>query len=213
MITCNKLLVGYNRKPVTPLINLNLLPGSMTALTGINGIGKSTLLKTLAGLILPVSGEYKIKLSQNNIGWLSQHSELELRMPITVFELVAMGCWPYCGWFRKINKSLYSKIEYALHTVNMLSLANNSPQTLSGGQLQRALFARILIQKSKLWLLDEPFSGIDIQTISLLMSILQKQNKNGTTILVVLHDHQLLNRYFKNIIFMNNKEIKNIVYY
>ncbi|MFH8133698.1 metal ABC transporter ATP-binding protein [Pantoea osteomyelitidis] len=200
MIQFSRLQAGYQRQPVTPVIDGRIAAGTLTALVGANGSGKSTLLKTVAGLLSPVSGRCELQLSRKEIGWLPQRSELETRFPLTVFELVAMGCWPRCGWFGGISPALRAEIMQALDAVQMRSFASAQPAMLSGGQLQRVLFARLMLQRSKLWLLDEPFNGIDRQTIVLLMSILQQQQKQGTTLIVVLHDNVLVMRYFRDVI-------------
>lgn len=206
MIIFSNLQAGYQRQGVTPVIDGQIAAGTLTALIGANGSGKSTLLKTIAGLLPPVSGRCELRLSRKEIGWLPQRSELEVRFPLTVFELVAMGCWPRCGWFGGITSSLRAEIMQALEAVQMDSFAAAQPATLSGGQLQRVLFARLMLQRSKLWLLDEPFNGIDRQTIALLMSILQQQQQQGTTLVVVLHDNVLVKRYFQDVIALDTTE-------
>jgi len=198
-----QLQAGYQNRAVTPIVNAELTSGSMTALIGANGSGKSTLLKTIAGLIKPVAGRCELQLPRKAIGWMPQRSELETRFPITVFELVSMGCWPRCGWFGGINRAMRREIDEALEAVQMRKFAEAQPATLSGGQLQRVLFARLLMQRSPLWLLDEPFNGIDNKTVTLLMSILQRQQQAGTTLLVVLHDRPLVERYFSDVLSMD----------
>ncbi len=197
MIQFYQLQAGYHGKAITPVINGELNDGSMTALTGGNGCGKSTLLKTLAGIITPVSGTCTIQ-QRHAIGWLPQRNELETRFPVTVYELVAMGCWRRCGWFGAVNRALRKEIDGALDIVQMRAYADAQPATLSGGQLQRVLFARLLMQQSRVWLLDEPFSAIDAPTVTLLMELLKEQQRQGTTLLVVLHDRQLVERYFSH---------------
>ena len=204
MIAFNALQVGYQGKEVTPAITGRLAPGSMTALVGANGSGKSTLLKTIAGLLPPVKGECRLQVSRRDTGWLPQRSELETRFPLTVYELVSIGCWPRCGWFGGINRALRQEIWQALDAVQMRDYADAQPVTLSGGQLQRVLFARLMLQRSRLWLLDEPFNGIDSQTVSLLMSILERQQLAGTTLLVVLHDRPLVARYFSDLLSLDD---------
>lgn len=204
MIAFNALQVGYQGKEVTPAITGRLAPGSMTALVGANGSGKSTLLKTIAGLLPPVKGECRLQVSRRDTGWLPQRSELETRFPLTVYELVSIGCWPRCGWFGGINRALRQEIWQALDAVQMRDYADAQPVTLSGGQLQRVLFARLMLQRSRLWLLDEPFNGIDSQTVSLLMSILEQQQQAGTTLLVVLHDRPLVARYFSDLLSLDD---------
>ncbi len=195
-----QLQAGYQKVAVTPEINAELMAGSMTALIGANGSGKSTLLKTIAGLLRPVAGACELSLPRKAIGWMPQRSELETRFPLTVFELVSMGCWPRCGWFGGIDRQMRREIHEALEAVQMQTFTGAQPATLSGGQLQRVLFARLLLQRSPLWLLDEPFNGIDAQTVTLLMSILQRQQQAGTTLLVVLHDRPLVERYFSDVL-------------
>ena len=199
-----QLQAGYQNRAVTPIVNAELTSGSMTALIGANGSGKSTLLKTIAGLLKPVAGRCELQLPRKAIGWMPQRSELETRFPITVFELVSMGCWPRCGWFGGINRAMRREIDEALEAVKMRDFAEAQPATLSGGQLQRVLFARLLMQRSPLWLLDEPFNGIDNKTVTLLMSILQRQQQAGTTLLVVLHDRPLVERYFSDVLSMDD---------
>jgi len=204
MMRFAQLQAGYQNRAVTPVINAELTFGSMTALVGANGSGKSTLLKTIAGLIKPVAGKCELQLPRKAIGWMPQRSELETRFPLTVFELVSIGCWPRCGWFGGISRSMRREIEQALDAVQMRDFASAQPATLSGGQLQRVLFARLLLQRSALWLLDEPFNGIDSKTVTLLMSILQQQRQAGTTLLVVLHDRPLVERYFSEVLSLDD---------
>ncbi|MFB4341465.1 ATP-binding cassette domain-containing protein [Pantoea sp. CS_6] len=203
MITFRHLQAGYQGRAVTPVVTTELAQGSMTALIGANGSGKSTLIKTIAGLLPPVSGQCDVRISRREVSWLPQRSELETRFPLTVFELVSIGCWPRCGWFGGINRALRNEINAALDAVQMRDYADAQPATLSGGQLQRVLFARLMLQRSRLWLLDEPFNGIDSKTVALLMSILQQQQQAGTTLLVVLHDRPLVERYFTDVLSMD----------
>lgn len=195
-----QLQAGYQGVAVTPVINAQIAPGSMTALVGANGSGKSTLLKTIAGLLKPVAGSCELALPRKAVGWMPQRSELETRFPLTVFELVSTGCWSRCGWSGAISRAMRGEIDAALDAVEMGKFADAQPATLSGGQLQRVLFARLLLQHSRLWLLDEPFNGIDNQTVKLLMSVLQRQQQAGTTLLVVLHDRPLVERYFSDVL-------------
>ncbi len=200
MIRFNACQAGYGKQVVTPVVDGEILPGTLTALVGVNGCGKSTLLKTVAGLLPAVSGECRVSLARKKIGWLPQRSELERQFPLTVFELVAMGCWPATGWFRGINRQLRHQIMQALAATGMENFADARPAMLSGGQLQRVLFSRLLMQQSELWLLDEPFSGIDQQTIISLMTLIHQQQRSGTTIVVVLHDQRLVEQNFRQVL-------------
>jgi zinc/manganese transport system ATP-binding protein len=206
MMRFHRLQGGYQGRAVTPVVNGELAAGSMTALVGANGTGKSTLLKTIAGLLPPVAGRCELQLPRKALGWLPQRSELDTRFPLTVYELVAMGCWPRCGWFGGITRALRQEIDAALEAVQMRDFATAQPAMLSGGQLQRVLFARLMLQRSQLWLLDEPFNGIDTPTITLLMSILEQQQRAGTTLLVVLHDKLLVARHFRDVLSLDERD-------
>ncbi|MBV4366076.1 ATP-binding cassette domain-containing protein [Erwiniaceae bacterium CMYE1] len=196
MINMVNLEAGYQGRAVTPLLNGVFHQGSMTALVGANGCGKSTFLKTLAGLLPPVAGHITPARSQLDMAWLPQQSEIEKNFPLSVFDLVAMGCWRQCGWFGGITRQMRQKIIAALHQVNMQDFATAQPATLSGGQLQRVLFARLLVQDASLLLLDEPFTGIDTATTELLLALLTARHRAGCTMIVVLHDKTMVERFF-----------------
>lgn len=200
MIKLSKILAGYQQCAVTPPISGIFQPGSMTALIGANGCGKSTLLKTLAGLLPPVSGQLELNRSGLNIAWLPQQSEIEKQFPVSVFDLVAMGCWRHCGWFGAVDRQGRDKVLRALQQVGMGEFAGAQPGTLSGGQLQRVLFARLLAQDAELLLLDEPFTGIDGATTQLLLALLQERHRAGCTLIVVLHDMQMVDKFFPQIL-------------
>jgi len=199
MISLVNLQVGYQGNAVTPLLNGTFPAGSMTALIGANGCGKSTLLKTLAGLLPPVSGQLMLDRALN-IAWLPQQSGIEKNFPVSVFDLVAMGCWRRCGWFGAVDRQMKQKVMTALEQVNMSGFAAAQPGTLSGGQLQRVLFARLLVQDASLLLLDEPFTGIDTATIQLLLALLQERHRAGATLIVVLHDMATVEGFFPQIL-------------
>ncbi|MEM6160609.1 ABC transporter ATP-binding protein [Erwinia sp. P6884] len=196
MIALNHLSVGYQGRAVTPCLNGVFQRGSMTALIGANGSGKSTLLKTVAGLMHPVSGSLSFSTQRASMAWLPQQSEIEKTFPVSVVDLVAMGCWQKCGWFGGITRQMRQSILAALEKVNMLAFASAQPGTLSGGQLQRVLFARLLVQEAELLLLDEPFAGVDSQTTELLLALLEERHRAGCTLIVVLHDMPTVEKYF-----------------
>ncbi|MCX8958029.1 metal ABC transporter ATP-binding protein [Erwinia psidii] len=196
MISLKSLTVGYQGRAVAPALTGTFLQGSMTALVGANGSGKSTLLKTLAGLLPPVSGSVICDKSRIGVAWLPQQSEIEKNFPISVFDLVAMGCWKRCGWFGAINRSMRQSVMHALERVHMQDFAFIQPGELSGGQLQRVLFARLLVQNASLLLLDEPFTGIDSETTAILLALLEERYQAGCTLIVVLHDMATVEKHF-----------------
>ncbi|OON37548.1 ABC transporter ATP-binding protein [Izhakiella australiensis] len=207
MITFNQLRVGYRGRAVTPAIDGTLAQGSMTALVGANGSGKSTLLKTLAGAIPPVSGSVSRPNPPVRFAWLPQQADIEKQFPVSVFDIVAMGCWPRTGWLRAVSRSQRNEIMLALETVGMDAFAKAQPGTLSGGQLQRVLFARMLMQQAQLLLLDEPFSGIDEKTVALLLSLLHERHQDGCTLVVVLHDSQTVERHFMQVLRIGSEQV------
>jgi zinc/manganese transport system ATP-binding protein len=200
MIVLNQLVVGYQHRAVTPPLSGEFARGSMTALVGANGCGKSTLLKTLCGMLPAISGSAHFSLPRPSLAWLPQHSEIEKNFPLTVFDLVAMGFWRRCGWLRGISRSQRQQVMSALERVNMLPFVTAAPGTLSGGQLQRVLFARLLVQEAELLLLDEPFSGVDSDTIELLLQLLAERHQAGCTLIVVLHDMATVAQHFPQVL-------------
>ncbi|CAK9884132.1 MAG: High-affinity zinc uptake system ATP-binding protein ZnuC [Candidatus Erwinia impunctatus] len=204
MLQLNQLRVGYNGRPVTSPINGVFAPFTMTSITGVNGAGKSALLKTLAGLQPLIDGEIVHPWPASKIAWLPQYAEIDSQIPLSVFDMVATGCWPECGWFRGINRSMKQRIHSALESVGMAEAAELLPGSLSGGQLQRVLFARMLVQQADLLLLDEPFSAVDRQTTQKLIMLLKQLQLTGKTVLVVLHDHALIEDHFQQILSLDS---------
>lgn len=202
MIELDNLTTGYHGKPLTQLINGTFERGSLTAIIGTNGCGKSTLLRTLAGLLPPVSGNIFLPESEL-VGWLPQQSELDHHFPITVFDVVAMGCWPAASLLRGLCCEALDRIESALDLVGLHAIAYQTINRLSGGQFQRMLFARMLVQDAQLMLLDEPFTGIDSQTSDALLDVITALHQQGKTLLVVLHNLAIVERAFPQTLWLH----------
>jgi zinc/manganese transport system ATP-binding protein len=208
MISVSQLRVGYDRRAVAMPIDGNFSEGSLTAVIGANGAGKSTFLKTLAGLQPAISGTLSFNAagkpcSRPRLAYLPQQAELDRAFPISVFDLVAMGCWPQSGLFGGINRRSGELVEQALETVGMTSKAHLLVGELSGGQLQRTLFARLLIQQAPLIMLDEPFTGIDSQTTELLLKVIGQWHQEGRTVIAVLHDISMVARHFPHVLYLS----------
>ncbi|HKS34709.1 MAG TPA: ATP-binding cassette domain-containing protein [Enterobacteriaceae bacterium] len=199
MIELQQLVAGYSGQPITPVLNHRIDAGSMTAITGANGCGKSTLLKTLAGFIPPVSGGLRWSGKRPVIGWLAQRHALEAQFPVTVRDVVSMGGWPGISLFRGFNRTMRLRVESALERVGLLALAGITIDELSGGQFQRMLFARVLLQRAPLVMLDEPFTGVDEATCEVLMALILEMHQQGQTLLAVLHDSQRVARHFPQV--------------
>lgn len=197
MITLQQAVVGYGGTTLFPPLSGHFVAGSLTAVVGVNGAGKSTLLKTLAGLLPLQSGS--LLFSDNRLprmAYLPQQAELDRQFPILVSDLVAMGCWPQSGMFGGLSKRAALQIAEALDTVGMVPMARSPVGELSGGQLQRVLFARLLVQQAPLILLDEPFTGIDSATIQLLLQVIAQLHREGRTVIAVLHDMSMVASHF-----------------
>lgn len=196
MIELDYLVAGYDRQPVTPSLSGTIEKGSMTAITGVNGCGKSTLLKTLAGFIPPVSGSIRWSATRPVIGWLAQRHALESQFPLTVQDVVSMGAWPRVSLLKALDRATRVRIAAVLERVGLSSMARVTIDRLSGGQFQRMLFARVLLQQAPLVMLDEPFTGVDEATRQILMALMSEMNRQGQTVLAVLHDSQCVTDYF-----------------
>ncbi|WP_038497943.1 metal ABC transporter ATP-binding protein [Candidatus Palibaumannia cicadellinicola] len=198
MIRLHNLQTGYNGKSISKPVSGRFERGSMTAIIGANGSGKSTLLKTIAGLLPPVGGhlDFGDQKTRPRIGYLPQQIDIDRQFPLKVFEVVAIGCWPATGLLRSINTKQQTLIWQALTRVGLNDKAHCTICSLSNGQFQRMLFARLLVQQAPLVLLDEPFTGIDQQTCSLLITFVHQLHKQGSTIIVVLHDNIIVAKHF-----------------
>lgn len=200
MIKIYDLVTGYYGKNTGPSISGSIITGSMIAVMGPNGAGKSSFLKTLAGLLPPIAGKLEFKRNNLSISYLPQKNDIDYYFPITVFDVVSMGCWPKINFFKKINYYQQCLIWKALEKVKLIDLMHQCIDSLSGGQIQRMLFARILVQQSSLILLDEPFQGIDNITCEILINAMNQLQKMGCTIITVLHDKRFISRYFSKVL-------------
>src|SRR5574344_622119 len=149
MITIKNLTLGYDKHPVVHHLNAEINIGDSIAIVGPNGGGKSTLLKGLMGLIKPMDGEINHAFSRNQIAYLPQISSIDKTFPISAYELIASGLWHKTGWFKRYTNEDKSLIEKAIIQVGLCGMQNEPLQALSGGQIQRALFARLILQHVK----------------------------------------------------------------
>ncbi len=189
--------IGYDRHPALHHISATFPAGSMTAVVGPNGAGKSTLLKTAIGHLRPIEGSVHITgCKQTEIAYLPQMSEIDRSFPLPVFDFVAMGLWRRRGAFGGFRREDDEDVARALAGVSLVGFEQRPLDTLSGGQLQRVLFARLTLQDAPLVLLDEPFTAVDDRTIGELMSVVSRWNAEGRTVIAVLHDLGLVRRHF-----------------
>ena len=171
--------------------------GSMTAIAGPNGAGKSTLLKALVDDLPLASGTIdRASLGRCDISYLPQAAEIDRRFPMTVGDAVLLGAWRETGAFRRVEASVASKTRSALNAVGLPDIEHRPVATLSVGQFQRVLFARLLLQDSSVILLDEPFAAVDARTTRDLLAVLQNWHREGRTVVTVLHDLDQIHSYF-----------------
>ncbi|MCZ2328424.1 ABC transporter ATP-binding protein [Bartonella sp. F02] len=195
--------LGYSNRIAIKGFSAKLASSSLIAITGNNGSGKSTLLKAIAGLLKPTNGKI-IKQTKSRIAYLAQQCDIDRTFPITVEALVKTGLWSFCGLW-KSQRSYQTKIQNALETVGLVAQAHHSLDTLSGGQLQRALFARIIVQDSDIILLDEPFNGIDRKTQNELLKLITHWQQQGRIVLTALHDPFIVQENFSHMIHIDNQ--------
>jgi zinc/manganese transport system ATP-binding protein len=191
------LTLGYDRHPAVHHLSGKIPEGTLLAIVGPNGAGKSTLLKGIVGTLTPLEGAIEgNSTARETIAYLPQLAEIDRSFPITVYDLVAMGLWRRAGLFGGIGHRQRSVIEKAVSTVGLDGFEGRVIGTLSGGQMQRALFARLLLQDSRLILLDEPFASLDATTIADLTDLISRWHGERRTIITVLHDLDLVRTRF-----------------
>ncbi len=191
------LTLGYNRQPAVLGLDASVREGSLTAIVGPNGAGKSTLLKGVTGALAPLTG--KILQSRNNkdsIAYLPQQSEIDRSFPISVADLIGMGLWREIGAFGGLRSRHRNKVAEAISAVGLDGFERRSISSLSGGQVQRALFARLMLQDTPIVLLDEPFNAIDARSMADLINIVRRWHDEGRTVMAVLHDFETVRAHF-----------------
>ena len=185
----DNLTLGYNRHPAVHHLHGEIAAGSLLAIVGPNGAGKSTLLKAIAGELRPLAGRIERQgLQRWQIAYLTQQATLDTGFPIIVHDFVAMGLWREIGAFSGLDRRLRGRIDEAIATVGLSGLERRPIGSLSGGQLQRALFARVALQDAPLVLLDEPYGAIDAASVRDLAALVRRWHGEGRTVISVLHD-------------------------
>ena len=199
------LTLGYDRHPAVHHLGGIIPSGDLLAIVGPNGGGKSTLLKGIAGRIAPIGG--MITNTFSSLAYMPQIGDLSRDFPVSAFDLALTGLCGKRGMFGRISRHERETARDAIANVGLSGFENRSIRTLSGGQLQRLLFARMLLQDAQLILLDEPFSAIDQRTVEDLMIIVQRWHVEGRTILAVLHDMELVKRHFPRTLLLAREPI------
>ena len=193
----HNLTLGYERHPAVHHLDGAVESGAMVAVVGPNGAGKSTLFKGIVGVLKPLAGSIEREgLEARDIAYLPQAAEIDRSFPISVYDMVAMGLWRTKGVFGGIGAKDHKAIEAAIAAVGLTGFEQRAIGTLSGGQMQRMLFARLLLQEARAIVLDEPFTAIDAKTSADLVALVQRWHREGRTIIVALHDLDLVKATF-----------------
>ncbi len=212
VMTIEDLSVSYERKRVLSNIYLRIEAGHVYGILGPNGAGKSTLFKAILGLIEVSAGEVKvnklpIETQRKEVVYVPQKTEVDWNFPATVMDVVLMGRYPHKKVFSRLSSVDRAKAKAAMEELDITALAKRQIGELSGGQQQRVFLARALCQEADIFLLDEPFVGVDITTEDKIVQVLKRLASEGKTLLVVHHDLSTVTTYFDQVILLNQRMI------
>lgn len=208
VIRLDNLTLGYDRHPAVHHLSAEIPAGALVAVVGPNGAGKSTLLKGIAGELRPLGGHIDLAaLGRGGLAYLPQRSDLDDNIPVTVFDMVAMGLWKEIGPFGGLTRKQRRRIADALAAVGLSGFEDRPVCSLSGGQQQRARFARLILQDAPLMLLDEPFAAIDSKTVDDLVALILTWHTEGRTVLAVVHDLEQVRRHFPTTLLLAREQV------
>jgi zinc/manganese transport system ATP-binding protein len=191
------LTLGYDRHPAVHHLDGTVEAGALVAVVGPNGAGKSTLFKGIVGAIKPLAGRIERDgISPQEIAYLPQVAEIDRTFPINVYDLVAMGLWHRAGSFGGLGQKRRDEVERAIAAVGLTGFEDRAIATLSGGQMQRMLFARLLLQDARVIVLDEPFNAVDAKTSADLFDLVQRWHGERRTVLTAMHDIDFVRTHF-----------------
>ena len=209
-ISVEALNVSYDRKRVLSAVYLELERGRVYGLLGPNGAGKSTLIKAIQGLVEMDTGRVEIngqapETQHKSVVYVPQRDDVDLTFPATVYDVVRMGRFPHVRLLRGFRQNDHDAIETALDKLGIAALRDRQIGQLSGGQQQRVFLARAMAQEADIWLLDEPFVGVDATTEASIMDLLKGLAAEGRTIVVIHHDLSTVRAYFDRVILLNQR--------
>jgi len=200
--------LGYESHPAVHHLHASIPGGALVAIVGPNGAGKSTLLKGVAGMLPPLTGEIRVHgCARDEIAYLPQIDGLDRNFPISVFDLVSVGLWRELGALGGLRRHHRQRVSEALAAVGLARFAQRPIGTLSEGQLQRALFARLRLRDASIFLLDEPLSSVDVETAHMLLGVIDQWHAEQRTVLVVLHNLDQVRQHFPQTLLLSRELI------
>ena len=204
----NDLTVAYHERPVLWDLDLAVPAGVLAAIVGPNGAGKTTLIKAVLGLLKPAAGSVLIhgrpyEEQRRLVAYVPQRGSVDWDFPTSVLDVVTMGRYGALGWFRRPGRREREQALAALAQVGMVDFAQRQISQLSGGQQQRVFLARALVQEARVYLMDEPFQGVDAKTERAIVTVLQALRAAGDTVVVVHHALQTGPEYFDWVTLLN----------
>jgi zinc/manganese transport system ATP-binding protein len=203
MISLEDLTLAYERRPAVHHLTGRFESGSLTAVVGPNGAGKSTLLRAIAGAVRPASGKLDLGgIGRRDIAYLPQQASIDRSFPISVADTVMMGDWRHSGLFAAIGGAARRRAREALSAVGLEGFDARPIGSLSAGQFQRVLFARMLLQDARLILLDEPFTAVDQRTTADLLALIGRWHAEARTVIAVLHDLEQVREAFPSVLYL-----------
>ena len=210
IIEAHNLTVLYGRKPAIWNVDFKLPEGQVIGIMGPNGSGKSTLLKAIMGIVNPTTGytkvyDQEIEKVRRKVSYVPQRQDIDWDFPASVWDVVSMGRFHIRGLFKRLTNEDHDIIQESLEKVNMLGFAKRQISQLSGGQQQRVFLARALAQQGELFLMDEPFAGVDIATEEMIVDLLKDMKSKGKTLVIVHHDLHTAQSYFDHLVLMNTR--------
>jgi zinc/manganese transport system ATP-binding protein len=195
-ISLNDVTVCHGRRPAVHHLSGRFASGSLTAVVGSNGAGKTTLLRAIAGLHAPQEGRVEFPAGRRRVALLPQQAALDRQFPIACLDVVMLGLWSAVGPFRRVPSDQRDRAAEALAAVGLSGFGARPVGSLSAGQFQRVLFARLLLEDAPVILLDEPFNAVDARTAADLLRVVKRWHGEGRTVVAVLHDLDLVRREF-----------------
>lgn len=207
-----RMTVAYDRTVVVDDVSVEFAAGRMAAIVGPNGAGKSTLIKAALGLVPRLSGVVRaggqpFEGGDPRVGYVPQRESVDWDFPVSVLDVAIMGCYGRVGWTRRVPRQEVERARQSLASVGMLEYEKRQIGQLSGGQQQRTFLARALTQDAAVYLLDEPFAGVDATTEAAMVQVLKRLRDDGRAVVAVHHDLDSVDEVFDDVLLLNRRAV------